>query len=617
MGVLAFDSEAVAALHRALSDAADELRDLHLDDPHALDARRLVGRALTAADSWLGTVRSIASCLVMESYTPVGDLRVDDLADAPWIALREAGYTLVGDPAGATIGDPRLAALAVAGRLGSTQLGELLSDAEISWLAASLPTMLSDPEGRRAFLGALGHDGLSLLSAWLGRRCTEESADGNVPGVHDIESIWRTLGAALAADRDANGAANGAADRAARSRAIPIEPLIAEVSPFAAAHMVGAMHLEGEELARLTRVICSRYLAEQPWADDPMSHRGPLPGDILFPLVAGDPVASVALATSAIGRFDVLFMTSNDLFPVGEIIRQATDAARVGPAGAGALLVPMLDHLMHHEIWGSGGDDLAFLGDAVAPYLPAFIPGGSIDWGWEATRAQLALTFVAGVDGTLDPLLTGGRALVDQGVVMSPGGRRESSLGEAGAVIGAILDAYQHSRIGRALDDKAAWTFYTSWLTTLSASVAAWAIPGGPIAEAVAGESMASLGRSLTTAAEEHGWFGAPQSDEAIVRDEASATDVGQAAAAAMAIGGVLAAAARPTGLRPPPQPGTPTPGNCVAAGYRAELDDWLDDARAAGMDPTTLELAGDVADGLLARQGAGARCSNKAYGGL
>lgn len=587
MGYLAFHRDRIDSLRMQLIRSLDEVTGLRLDDPAAIEEKRRLGRIDSTMRYWLAPLQGISACVAMEGYEPVGRLDPNDLTTAPAQRLDTDGYRLVHDPLGGGIGDPYLEAQAIALTLGDGNLDKLLSEAELNWLNDRLTEILASPVGRWGFIDTLGADGLTQLCRKLGQEAAQEQS----PYATDRErlgAILTTLGLLGA----------GLADRHHDGGSTSQDEVLAAIDPMAAAYMLAAMDLPSDDLARLAHDVISRAgVVTAPGGRIPNRIH---PGDILFPHIAADPLASVAYVQLSIGNLDALFKASVARDAVGQIILHATDPDLVKAAGLrpGSLIPSMFEYLgTGKPLDGWADSDVAWLGDVVIRY-PFNFTGDYNHWDWTDAQASTALALAASHDAALERMRAGAGAMFDVVGAESDIARLTTLLHDIAGFQIDLLDAIRDGVIGDAKAAQKGWDL--AWLVAgLAIGVVAGALlpelEVGAIAGLVVEGSVGAGAGAATTAVQtwwrEHHLPGTPPDIAAAARGASETMDDTITAQTGLLMRLTLELAKSkglvdPQKLDPLPVPMPLDPqhsGNCSGKKYAEQVYDWLAQGRSNG----------------------------------
>ncbi|MEI8238512.1 MAG: hypothetical protein WCI22_03765 [Actinomycetota bacterium] len=339
--LLAYDPPRVALLFRSLCRMVDVLRGVRCE---------LVGNA--QADAAVLSVRRA----------------IDDI-DTVWIPL--AQRVLREQPM-----EPRV----------------LVGDvATLTSLADDLQTLATDPFRCRQFLASYGN--WSELTAELAgrRRLLLTTPDGDHLAVRRVDAAIEAMGAVV------GSAVGGTCSSAA------VLGALRNVSPYAAAIMLPAMHLDGVTLSDVVVTLLQQWLDQPHLLHVEGPHDDADPVDTLLAALVDDPVACTHFVASAAQHPDVLFVPGHDPALAQRVVLIGTDPAHVAPSTAGDLVLPVISVV-------AGAADLdpaawrSFLVDLVVPWTVQFSPRNT-DWSADArTRSEL-LGFVLSEASALERLL--------------------------------------------------------------------------------------------------------------------------------------------------------------------------------------------------------------------
>jgi hypothetical protein len=395
MGFVGFDGTLLGALTNAVSRATDDLAAVRLHDTAEAQASWLLTCAIDSLDRWQDTLRGIINEVCTLDYTPVRLLPVDFANAMLYDEQRTAGWTVLADPTDAPYSDDELAmnAAAIGSRLTDPAVLFSLDTEATASLQIELDRLKRSPAASRAFVAALGDNGMIGLTDHLARQ-RRPPRDGSSDAVSlTAEQMLRSIGAILDNIRPA---ADG-----------DVPAIVLRLDPVAAACVVSQLGIDKDALAAITLTILDRWQFGSP-ADDGRTSLDVLwsqsandvgggPGDILIAHLITVPGASTAYVQLAIKRPpSVLFGTVADstLFH-----RMMIDA--VAPANASSQVARQITLFVLHTVRHNGDDSLnemtrnnladhRYLGEMVAPWLLELVRSKP-DWGVDAAVTYAGL----------------------------------------------------------------------------------------------------------------------------------------------------------------------------------------------------------------------------------
>ncbi len=588
MGKVAFSPERIDSLRAALLAGLNQLDDLRPSDRAADDEARLIDCVVERLSQWYPVLTAVSNSNVLSHYQPKGPPSGIDSAANPRRTPPPGSHQPPAGPLLDGLDDLKTVAEEIALQMVDGNYADLLSDENLRWLNDMISRILADPAARQVFIDTLGEEGMILLLDNMAIRCHQLSLDGDYDGVSIVEGLWAQLGAALDTYARQSGAR---VDR---------DAVLNSSDATAAAHMIAAMTLLPEELARLTKLVLERTLDPMAYFQPVYAGAGLTPADILLPKLAASPAASVSYLKQIGDNLHLLFVVSGGKAAVPAIILNATDPARASVEQAGAIVVRVFRYLDRGipEFW-RGENDLAFLAKAVIWHPFKF--GGELDqWGWTESDIVAALELVL-----KSP--TGAQALKDatwnlglDDVDLSNAIERDRFFREVTIFVTRILDLYRDQEIRNAAGNRDGFDLVFGIVDGVTSVIVAAAIPVGPAAGFAVDFARGLVVDWVKSVWESNGLAGAPpdireiSTRASVDRDTNSALLAGVMVAEAffgmLAIGLIDPRKLAPND-RTPPQPHIPKPGapSCAGAQYEEELAKWVERLRAADVDPEVI----------------------------
>ena len=585
MGKLAFCADRIDSLRAALMAGLDQLNDLRPTDRAACDEARLIDNVVQRLSHWYPLLTDIGQSDVMTRYQPRRGLDGIDLA-APRLSAPHAGESQAVDPLDG--GNLTAVAQEIALEMVDGNYAEMLLDANLQRLNDLIHRILADPAARQVLINTLGEEGMILLIDNLAIRCHQLSLDGDYDGVTIVEGLWAQLGAAL--------------NTYGKQPGMPVDrdTVVSSIDPTAAAHMIAAMTLLPDELARLTKVVLERTLDPMAYFEPAYAGAGLTPADILFPKLAASPAASLSFLKQIDDNLDLLFVVTGGKVDVPVIVLNATDAARVSSDQAGDVVVEIFRYLGHGipENW-LGEDDLAFLAQTVLWY-PFKFGGESDDWGWAASEIVAALQFVLKSPAGAQALKNGTWNLGLDEVDFRKPMERDRIFREVTIFVTRILDLYRDQVVHNAAAQRDGFDLVFGIVDAITSMSVAATIPVGVVAGWALDSARGRVIDWVKSVWESNGLAGAPPDirdigvQASVERDTNTALLNGVMVAEAffgmLAVGLIDLRTLAPSD-RTPPKPYIPPPGehSCAGALYESDLVDWVARLRVAGVDPEVI----------------------------
>ena len=611
MGYLAYDSDRLALLRRALMDALAELDSMSLSDAEAADTMRSI-RATRASlrDMWLPRIGDVLRCRALTgngaNRSELHDLQ--DLRNA--VAYEMAvnhGWLLVDDrsmlPQSLTAGE----AAALGERLDGGDIAALVNTSgEREWLYRQLRTIAADPELTAAFLRAFSS--WALLCNELGERLM---AAQHAVAIEPSDNSARVQVAQLVADFTALGVIFRSQPQPAVGPPYYGEILaIAAMQPYAGAMLVSNLGLGATALAAMTDTILRRWRNVLPadegydttlWRD--MTLGGPNTADILFAALLATPGACTEYVRRSAGDPASMWISTADPTLTARVALEGTAPANISMADAGSVIQSWLDYFRSSRF--AMGNPLmdgypagyrVTLAGVVAPYLAQFAVTNE-DWGDSdaSMEARLAgLAFLVKDGAALDALIDRCRSIVEElvaagnagigvngvnGVNAYPGSGDTYALKIAADTVGVIGQLAVNRAVANELQRQQ--LFELGW--TVATIGTAWLSP-------VAGILAGGATNAIWTTAGEH-LAVMPNPDEV----EASA-QLSLELGLVTILADLVAMMWRESRHRSPAPPTMDPTAKYPLNEFATELDKWLPGVEAL-RDPAALEIAESIDD--------------------
>ena len=578
MALLAYDPDQVSRLRRELTDAADDLRLVNCTDPAATDAMRVIRAAVVQLDgTWLplvsrllagdplsgrqrraAQINSLDQSLIRVMADGYGwSVQSDPLTDNAAVVTAEEARAL-----GATLNDINPEALA--------------DDPEqLAWLAEQLAIIGRDPALAPQFLANFRdwdvfplvlaqHRARSLGSYYVG---STFAADLD-PALTGLMSIWRTTlpVATLRAGTDA-------------SLADLLPPMDAP-EPYVQALMLRSLNLDLITLATVTNDLLRTWLDNRDsfvgGSLDLAVRRGPNTADLLLHDIAGNATASAYFLALISDRPALLFQTLDDPEIGYRLALSGTDPTHASSPAAGTAVLSILDYFQTDPYAtalstdGYPGDYGPFLGQLVAPWLLQFTASNT-EWEPKAAVKARLLAVALDDDRALQALTEESQRIANGfGHSLAANGEETIALSHQ---VGGLLNLLGQLVINEHVNDENEQTQFVWDLTWTVLAAATNFLPGGPVANVVAGVGVQTLEGLLAP-------YVVGTNADKVRRTGEYAMDVSLTVAASMMVSaqfrvwqadGRLAADAPP-----PPSPPLPTDkGDCPSADYRPVIEEW------------------------------------------